>query len=193
MNRRGGIRQFKPALRRYLNEDKWQEQCEALQWETSVKDKETPIYMQVANKPCYLIVHLFSGRRRSLDYHDAVMRLAEGKSFEVRVISLDAAVHSTIGDLSSGKETWSNIEELARAGRLAGCSCWTAVRDLLQKHDIIFRLTFHLKNASSGRGPLRSAKAPWGLDGLTYKEMLQLRTGTRFALQVAWLFVAMLC
>lgn len=192
MNRRGGIRQFKPALRRYLNEDKWQEQCEALQWETSVKDKETPIYMQVANKPCYLIVHLFSGRRRSLDYHDAVMRLAEGKSFEVRVISLDTAVHSTIGDLSAGKETWSNIEELPRAGRLAGalagppCETFTEARHHLPPDLPPEERKFWPR-------PLRSAKAPWGLDGLTYKEMLQLRTGTRFALQVAWLFVAMLC
>ena len=192
MNRRGGIRQFKPALRRYLNEDKWQEQCEALQWETSVKDKETPVYMQVANKPCYLIVHLFSGRRRSLDYHDAVMRLAEGKSFEVRVISLDTAVHSTIGDLSAGKETWGNIEELARAGRLAGalagppCETFTEARHHLPPDLPPEERKFWPR-------PLRSAKAPWGLDGLTYKEMLQLRTGTRFALQVAWLFVAMLC
>lgn len=179
MSRRGGNRQFKPTLRRYLNEDKWKEQCEASQWEAYVKDCATPIYQNISGKPCYLILHLFSGRRRCHDYHDAVMKLAEGKNFEVRVISLDTAVHSTIGDLT------------ARAGLLAGalpgppCETFTEARHY--SRDLI------CEDHKYWPRPLRSSQAPWGLQGFTRKKMLQLRTGTRFAMQVAWLLVAILC
>ena len=38
-------------------------------------------------------------------YHDAVTKVADCKNFEVRVISLDTAVHKTIGDLrQDGRE-----------------------------------------------------------------------------------------
>ena len=120
MTRRGSNRVYKPALRRYLDEDHWHEQCLALQWENSTKDVATPIYRQVAGRPCFLVIHLFSGRRRSGDYHDEVMRLADGKGFDVRVLSLDTAVHHEVGDLTAGRTTWSNVMILAREGKVAG-------------------------------------------------------------------------
>lgn len=92
-----------------------------------------PIYKQPTGKPCYLIVYLFSGRKRQRDYHDAVTKVADCKNFEVRVISLDTAVHKTIGI----RKTLPTVPP--------------------------------------------EIPASWS------------RTGTRFALQVAWLMVAMLC
>lgn len=50
-------------------------------------------------------------------------------------------------------------------------------------------------NGQERRGPrpLRTTARPWGLDGLTLREMRQLTQGSAFALQVLWCACATLC
>ena len=192
MSRRGSIRTTKPAIRRYLDEDHWNAQCEQMTWENGVKEAYTPLWSRPTDRRCFLILHLFSGRRRCNDYHDAVMKLAEGRSFEVRIISLDTAVHPTIGDLSAGGQSWTNVMQLARDGKIAGalagppCETYTEARNY-------YPPDLPESERHGWPRPLRTTKQPWGLAELTVKELLQLRTGTKFALQVVWLLAALLC
>ena len=192
MSHRGSIRTSKPAIRRYLDEDYWNAQSAQMRWENGVKEANTPLWSQPSGRRCFLILHLFSGRRRNNDYHDAVMKLANGRSFDVRVISLDTAVHPTVGDLSAGGTTWTNVMQLARDGKLAGalagppCETFTEARNYYPPD--LPESERHLWPR-----PLRTTERPWGLEELTMKEIRQLRNGTKFALQVAWLVAAMLC
>ncbi len=119
-------------------------------------------------------------------------KLADGKNFDVRVISLDTAVHKEVGDLAAGGHSWCNVLQLASDGKLSGalagppCETYTEATNYYPPG---------LPESERHRWPrpLRTASRPWGLPELTVKELRQLRTGTKFALQVAWLLAAILC
>ncbi len=71
MYHRGSICAYKPALRRYLAQDQWHAQCGAMDWENGVKEAHTPLLSRPSKRKCFLVLHLFTGRRRRNDYDDA--------------------------------------------------------------------------------------------------------------------------
>lgn len=134
----------------------------------------------------------FSGRRRRHDFHDAIMELTKNLACDVKVISLDTAVDSHYGDLSSDSFSWAAVMKLARQCRISAavagppCETYSEAR---------FHIPEGLSEEDRQKWPrqLRTEDCPWGIDGLRYREMKQLQIGSRFGLQTIWLFVLMLC
>ncbi len=191
-SRRGGGKGVKRMVRKYLDEDGWHRACKNLRWSKAVPDNHVATMGATIYRPCFLILHLFSGRRRHEDIHDAVMTLARDLNCDVHMISLDTAVDFQLGDLSSASQTWQTVMQLARQGRVAAaiagppCETYSEARFHVPED-----IPEHEK--SKWPRPLRSYDQPWGVEGLRYKEMKQLQIGTRFGLQMLWLFTILLC
>ena len=123
--------------------------------------------------PIVWILHLFSGRRRTGDCHWWLERIGHRLWPEVtfRMVSLDTAVHPTLGNLATGPNV-ARARRLAEQGLIAGvltgppCETWSAAR--------------HIElDDKKGPRPLRSAELPWSLTSRTGKEMNQTSMGTQ--------------
>ena len=88
-----------------------------------------PLYKWPGSRKCYLVLHLFSGRRREGDLHDHLQRMAQGKDYDIKVFSMDLAVDEHYGDLSPTSATWLKVKEGLTKGifaaGLAGSPCNT--------------------------------------------------------------------
>ena len=126
-----------------------------------------------------VLVHLFSGRRRSGDCHDWAHQLVTQyfPGFKLIMLSLDTAVGGSKCDLLDGP----GIEALLRiveagivAGSLSGppCETWSAARHLPQPPGSVGRWP----------RPLRSAHRRWGIQYLTHRELRQVATGSALML-----------
>jgi len=135
------------------------------------------IPMQVVDgKRIVWILHLFSGRRRIGDCHWWLTHIGRHlwRGVELRMISLDTAVHDRLGNLDES-DNYNMVLKLAQKGLIAGvlagppCETWSAARNIL--------LPDH-----TGPRPLRTSDQPWLLSHRTGKEMRQTSTGTRLLL-----------
>eukprot|EP00435_Cladocopium_sp_Y103_P057853 s641_g20.t1 len=137
-----------------------------------------PVVRGLGSRPTLLVLHLFSGRRRDGDCHDMIRKLAPEyfPDFDVLPISADTAIDANLGDLSDG-QSFSLLLGLADSGvfalNLTGppCETWTAARHIVC--DNLF-----------GRGPrpLRLCDSPWGVLGLSLRELKQLAMGSHLML-----------
>ena len=88
-----------------------------------------PMYQWPRSRKCYLVLHLFSGRRRHGDFHDNLQRMAVGKDYDIRVFSMDLAVDEEYGDLWPTSTAWRKVRDGLRKGifaaGLAGSPCNT--------------------------------------------------------------------
>ena len=108
----------------------------------------------------YYIIHLYSGRRRSEDFHAmADVMLQAYPHLDVRVLSIDAAVDPSLN--VHCERLWGFLLQIGRAGRILGllqgppCETWTAARHHQQ---------FDAEgNALRGPRPLRTTEELWGL------------------------------
>ena len=127
-----------------------------------------------AKRGPYYIVHLYSGRRRPLDFHAAVEELLPRFAhLEIRVLSIDTAINAEFNVHDT--KLWGFLVDAARAGRILGllqgppCETWTAARH-------------HQQLDSDGRAlrgprPLRSTQDLWGLALLSCRELEQIYVG----------------
>ena len=125
------------------------------------------------NGPVVWILHLFSGRRRVGDCHWWVERIGHllWPGVTLRIVSLDTAVHATLGDLATGPNL-ERVQRLSRKGYFAGvltgppCETWSEARHI---------------ELPDGRGPrpLRSKELPWCMPERTGREMEQCAMGTQ--------------
>ena len=85
--------------------------------------------------PIFLVVHLFSGRRRATDIHAKLEEFALGKGYRVQVLSLDTAVSIFYGNLQASQHTWKCLTTLYKAGRVSAtilgspCETFSAARN----------------------------------------------------------------
>ena len=122
-----------------------------------------------------VIVHLFSGRRREGDVHDWISRMAPSilPGWEVWVLSFDTAVDVVRGNLIG--PNFEMLLALATEGLIAGglggppCETFSAARHLPPPENCKKRWP----------RPLRSEERLWGVEGLSMKELTQLRVGTQ--------------
>lgn len=134
------------------------------------------------------IIHLFSGRRREADVHEWIAHYAEEMlpSFRVRVLSCDTAVDGQWGNLGPGAN-FQVILKLALQGLFAGslagppCETWSAAR--------YEQLVAEDGAVKQGPRPLRSFDSPWGVLGLSMKELHQVCMGSALLLHT-WLVEA---
>lgn len=190
--RRGSNKAVWEHPQRYKNHDKWQERIDSLSMPYGPKDKSFPFYRSIAGRAIYLVVHLFSGRRRTLDFHDRLSKLVQLRPYDVNILSLDTAICKTHGNLASSSVTWSRLLVLLEKGAisagLAGppCETYSAARYYEPSNE-------EKQDERQWPRPLRDSASPWGLGGLSSRELRQLSVGSSFALQtlvvLAWLLV----
>ena len=138
---------------------------------------------RVHARPHFLLIHLFSGRRRPGDIHDHLNAWAEMCNVQLTILSADTAVSVEYGNLHIESASWKKIERCFADGLVAGavagspCETYSAARH--QQPPAV--------NGIRPRWPrpLRSARRPHGLAGLSAREYRQLRQGTSFFLQTA--------
>lgn len=144
-----------------------------------------PRLKTVDDKPHFVVVHLFSGRRRDSDFHAHLHRLFAHIDAQLTVLSLDTAVSKQFGDLTVGSETWKNLVPLYEKGLVcatlvgAPCETWSEARHTEAPEDD--------KTGRIWPRPLRSHDRPWGLLGLSNKELRQLQQGSQLHLSSLWL------
>ena len=134
-------------------------------------------------KPIFLIVHLFSGRRRSHDVHWHLAKLAEERGIEVAVLSMDTAVSPYYGDLTASSVSWQKLAHLYEQGLVAAtvcgapCETFSAARHVPPPDDLPDKEKLRWPR------PLRTFARLFGLDGLRPKELRQCRQGSAFMFQ----------
>ena len=164
--------------RRIAQQQEWQERIRQIRWQDLPPDRPTPVtplLKPVRATPHFLIVHLFSGRRRSTDFHWHLDDLARRMAVQVTVLSLDTAVSCHYGNLDIRSTTWDRLctlyEQQWVAGTLTGPPCET------------FSEARFTELAEKGPRPLRSHQQLFGLEHLRPREYRQLELGSQFFLQ----------
>eukprot|EP00435_Cladocopium_sp_Y103_P013388 s148_g3.t1 len=123
-----------------------------------------------------VLLHLFSGRRRDGDCHFWAQQLFSQyfPDMKLCVLSLDTAVDPDLCNLADGpclNALLRIVDAKVVAGSLAGppCETWSAARHVPAPPGFPHRWP----------RPLRSADRPWGLCGLSVRELHQLSLGSK--------------
>ena len=172
----------------YTNQRAWDHQLRQVRHVGELEEVHTPICRQPQGGEAYIVVHLFSGRRRQGDFHDQLARLCRDAPFCVQILSLDTAVSSETGNLAEGSTAWRHIDKLFSKGMvaftLAGSPCETYSEARHQEPP----------ESEEGQGgqrkwprPLRSAAELWGFPGLKMRELQQVQVGSLLHLQTLYL------
>ena len=191
--RQGGHKSIKPHIEKYNDDDGWHARWCDFRLEYGIKDQAMPFYRTLKARPIYLVLHLFSGRRREEDIHWYLASMAQSASFDIHVLSLDTAINKTVGNLAWTGSTWARVLELLRAGRISSgiagppCETYSAARynEPPSTHDEQGRIIKWPR-------PLRDAQRPWGIPERTPKELKQLYVGSQLALQVMIVMIFLL-
>ena len=126
-----------------------------------------------------IMIHAFSGRRRPDDFHNSMHRLFPQffPGLELLLLSVDTAISAEYCNLLSS-DCLGPLFSLARhhcvALMLSGppCETWSSARFLQPPADC----------PAKWPRPLRSADLPWGIPGLSFKELRQLLQGSQLML-----------
>ena len=137
-----------------------------------------PRYQHLDDPPTFLVVHLFSGRRRAGDFHAALKQMADDRAWNVVILSLDTAVSLEFGDLMQGTASWETLVSLYLSGRVAATLCGPPCETYSEA-----RFTAAPDGAKNWPRPLRSAERLFGLEALTMRELRQCSIGSAFFLQ----------
>ena len=157
----------------------WHAQFRKIAWFDQPPEQGVPLLSSPGAKPCLLVVHLFSGRRREQDFHWFLQKMADDTGVTFLILSMDTAVSPFWGDLHRTSSSWAFLEQCYQRGLVAGtlvgspCETFSEARFTPPPHE----------DARRWPRPLRSAERLYGLDGLTVRELLQVQTGTNFFLQ----------
>ena len=175
-----GLQQAAGEVRRLYDEQAdWQDELQQCKIAEMPDDPIMPVCRGPDGSSRYVIVHLFSGRRRQHDVHWWLHHFAEQFGMSVDVISMDTAIAPASGNLHPESPSWANLLRLYESQRVVAtlaatpCETWSAARHQPKPEGL------------EGRWPrpLRSAASPYGLPELSWKEMRQLWLGTCFYLQ----------
>ena len=171
-----------PSL--FEQQDAWLEKVRAIRFDTIPDVTSIPSSVESQTTlPLFLVVHLFSGRRRATDIHAKLEEFAYGKGYRVQVLSLDTAVSIFYGNLQATHATWKFLTTLYKAGRVSAtilgspCETFSAARH----HQPDDAVPDEVKRRWPR--PLRSATRFFGLSGLTTRELRQAEQGSEFFLQ----------
>ena len=171
-----------PSL--YEQQESWLAKVRALKFDTIPDCTSIPRSVEACTHlPVFLVIHLFSGRRRATDIHAKLEEFAQGKGYRVQILSLDTAVSIHYGNLQAGHSTWKFLMTLYKAGRVsatilgAPCETFSAARHHPPDE------TLAPETARKWPRPLRSATRFFGLSGLTMRELRQAEQGSEFFLQ----------
>lgn len=153
------------------------------QWPSKCGPRQLmPIYVDENGQSHVLVLHLFSGRRRTGDCVDWAekfnVELEKWAQVRITMISVDTAIHPEFGNLDNGAN-YTLITSIAAKGifgaDLSGppCETWSGAR--------------HLDLGHRGPRPLRSASLSWGIPYRSLRELVQVGTGSRLMLNSLYL------
>ena len=122
-----------------------------------------------------LVLHLFSGRRRTWDFHHWVTELSQTllEGWQVWTLSFDTAVDERDGNLLG--QNYDRLYRLAAEGIFTGsmggppCETFSPARHMEKPADI----------QGKWPRPLRSSTWLWGLPNLSMREIEQMRVGSK--------------
>jgi len=159
--------------------------AQQMQWQTSVRgmkffdlpqQRPMPKILLPDGTTAYLVLHLFSGRRRTHDVHFHLHELCRQRGITVVVLSLDTAVSLEFGDLMIGSPSWNALLQIYESGLVAAsvvgspCETFSEARFMPAADD----------DKRACPRPLRSADMLFGLEGLTLRELKQCHVGGNF-------------
>ena len=182
----------------FRDQTKWLALMRDVRWEDLPPEMSLPVWAFTPSRPCFLVIHLFSGRRRSGDVHDCLKQEADRHNYDVVVLSCDTAISPEFGDLLVDHTPWTNILELCRLGKVSACLCGPPCETFSEAR--YFQPTDEEENVDADAPakrtwprPLRAKDELFGLKGLTPREMRQVLQGSTFFLQcvqaLAWMLV----
>lgn len=123
-----------PSL--FSQQEEWMEKIRGIKFDTIPDCTSIPRGVEARTQlPIFLVVHLFSGRRRATDIHAKLEEFALGKGYRVQVLSLDTAVSIFYGNLQASQHTWKCLTTLYKAGRVSAtilgspCETFSAARN----------------------------------------------------------------
>lgn len=167
----------------YQQQTDWHNEVRKIKWDTLPKDAATPMADGILAKPIFLVVHLFSGRRRLHDVHWHIAKLAHERGIDIAILSMDTAVSPHYGDLTASSVSWRQLSHLYEQGFIAAtlcgapCETFSAARHVPPPEDLPDKEKLRWPR------PLRTFARLFGLDGLRPKELRQCRQGSAFMLQ----------
>ena len=173
---RSNTRQQVPST--FFDQPQWHASFRAIQWRDLPQDAKIPYLVQPNGRPCFIIAHLFSGRRRKEDFHWWLQHYAIEYDIDLCILSLDTAISPSAGDLHRAAASWRQLERCYRAGIIAGSLLGTPCE--------FSEARYTPAPPDCERRwprPLRSSDHLFGLPGLSIRELLQTQLGTGFALQ----------
>ena len=180
-----------PAL--FLDQRQWLDTMREIEWTVLPSEQKPPRWVAPTERPWFLILHLFSGRRRHGDFHAAIHQEAERQNMDVVVLSCDTAISVHYGNLQDGMEPWTNIQKLCTQGRVAAALCGPPCETFTEAR--YHMPTEEEQAAANGPWPrpLRSYAELFGLQGLTARELRQVGLGSAFYMQcmqiLIWLLI----
>ena len=171
--------------RPYGEQEEWSARLRQCKFATMPTIAACPLYRTLPDIPTFLFVHLFSGRRRTGDFHMELQNFALQKNWRVVILSLDTAVSIEYGNLLHHTVSWRALEECYLAGRIAGTLCGPPCETFSEA-----RFTPPPEGSDHWPRPLRSFAQLFGLEGLSARELRQCHTGGNFFLQCVWVLAA---
>ena len=102
-----------------------------------ISGKANVVDFTAFEKPVYVVLHLFSGRRRHEDLQCQLEWVTAHSDYTLMTLSLDITVDADLGDLSSSAAVRYWVTQV-RGGRVVGavagppCETWSVVRFMLQ-------------------------------------------------------------
>lgn len=93
----------------YDEQADWRAALRALQWHDLPPEAATPMYATPRDRPHFLLVHVFSGRRRAGDFHSCVAEWAARRNVTVTVLSMDTANSASMGNLHVKSTSWQEL------------------------------------------------------------------------------------
>eukprot|EP00435_Cladocopium_sp_Y103_P038045 s36_g10.t1 len=168
------VRQAVP--RAFALQAQWQRELRLTRFFDFPEDQVCPKLLLRDGTQAFLIIHLFSGRRRPFDVHHHLYSFAHERNLQVLVLSLDTAVSTEFGDLSLSAESWQMVEFLYSQGvvsaTVVGSPCETFSEARFTPVEGL--------GENGGPRPLRSAAQLFGLEGLSLRELRQCLVGGNF-------------
>ena len=142
----------------FEQQTEWQELIRQGHWDTLPQTAHCPIYRQLDTGPVFLLVHLFSGRRRQNNFHEHLQQFVQQMPFQLIVLSLDTAISAEYGDLSMTSGNWKTLLRCYEEGKVAGTLCGPPCETFSEA-----RFTPPSDDATTWPRPLRSAARLFGL------------------------------
>eukprot|EP00435_Cladocopium_sp_Y103_P058707 s857_g20.t1 len=168
------VRQAVP--RAFALQAQWQQELRLTRFFDFPEDQLCPKLLLRDGTQVFLVLHLFSGRRRPLDVHHHLYSFAQERNLQLLVLSLDTAVSTEFGDLSLGAESWQMVEFLYSQGVVSA----TVVGSPCETFSEARFTPVEGAGVHGGPRPLRSAAQLFGLEGLTLRELRQCLVGGNF-------------